>query len=224
MSRRLLCDACSHRNEETSLVCGSCGHDLSYAEAVYGDAIPHQTPPPTQQPVAPTPAEGGAIPVERPAATPRSDGAVCNCSPASRVVGEQECWACGLRYPSVQYESQTPSDEVAALPSRSPSRLEFPNGQVVTIGQGLVLGREISSPPASGCLNTLPGVSRIHAWIGLDSAANLTVLDLGSRNGTWVSGSRLAIGIPRAIDSTSTRVELYLGGHCRLTLHSGDRA
>ncbi len=54
-------------------------------------------------------------------------------------------------------------------------------------GERLVAGRDI------GCdLPILdPGVSRQHAEVRIDAQGEITVTDLGSRNGTWVNGKRV---------------------------------
>ena len=75
--------------------------------------------------------------------------------------------------------------------------LVFPWGRVPVAGQ-LGIGREAGFSAISGRLDGFPTVSRRHAVV---SAAQdrWTVRDLGSTNGTWVNGARLAEGETRAI-------------------------
>lgn len=72
-------------------------------------------------------------------------------------------------------------------------------GQVLTVGR------------LEGCDLCLPGqgnVSGRHCRIAMQ-AGQLTVTDLGSTNGTYVGGQRLAANVPVALHSGST---VYLGG------------
>lgn len=62
----------------------------------------------------------------------------------------------------------------------------------------LVLGRD----PVSDLPVLDPAVSRRHAELSLDEADSLLqVIDLGSRNGTWINGARVSRGTARAGDT-----------------------
>ena len=78
-----------------------------------------------------------------------------------------------------------------------PCALVFPWGQVPIAGQ-LGVGREAGFSPISGQLDAYPTVSRRHAIVGV-AQDQWTVRDLGSTNGTYVNGTRLAEGETRAI-------------------------
>ncbi len=212
MTRQLLCDACGHRNDETAVVCARCDHDLSYAEAVFSEGESAAMPP-----AAPAVAEV-------PHATTQTTGAFCTCAPASRVAGEAVCWACNLPYGALATPASELQPEVQAPRLRLPTSLELPGGVTVALGQGLVLGRDGASAAvaATGALSAMPGVSRVHAWLGLDSDCRLIVVDLGSRNGTWVGGTRLTTGIPQVIDEVSLPVTIHLGGRCQVSIRAGE--
>ena len=80
-----------------------------------------------------------------------------------------------------------------------PCALVFPWGQVPVAGQ-LGVGREAGFSPISGQLDAFPTVSRQHAIVGV-AQGQWTVRDLGSTNGTYVNGTRLAEGETRAIQN-----------------------
>ena len=80
-----------------------------------------------------------------------------------------------------------------------PCALVFPWGQVPVAGQ-LGVGRDAGFSPISGQLDTFPTVSRQHAIVGV-AQGQWTVRDLGSTNGTYVNGTRLAEGETRAIQN-----------------------
>ena len=77
-----------------------------------------------------------------------------------------------------------------------PCALVFPWGQVPIAGQ-LGVGRDAGFSPISGQLDAFPTVSRRHAIVGV-AQGQWTVRDLGSTNGTYVNGTRLAEGETRA--------------------------
>ena len=77
--------------------------------------------------------------------------------------------------------------------------LVFPWGRVAVAGQ-LDIGRESGFSPISDRLDAFSTVSRRHAVVGV-AQGRWTVRDLGSTNGTYVNGVRLAEGETRAIGS-----------------------
>ena len=80
-----------------------------------------------------------------------------------------------------------------------PCALVFPWGQVPIAGQ-LGVGRDAGFSPISGQLDAFPTVSRRHAIVGV-AQGQWTVRDLGSTNGTYVNGTRLAESETRAIQN-----------------------
>lgn len=81
----------------------------------------------------------------------------------------------------------------------APCALMFPWGRVPVAGQ-LGVGRDAGFSPISGRLDAFPTVSRRHAVVGA-AQGQWTVRDLGSTNGTYVNGTRLAEGETRAIQN-----------------------
>ncbi len=75
--------------------------------------------------------------------------------------------------------------------------LVFPWGRVPVAGR-LGIGREAGLSEISGRLDAFPTVSRRHAVVSA-AQGQWTVRDLGSTNGTYVNGARLAEGETRAI-------------------------
>ena len=80
-----------------------------------------------------------------------------------------------------------------------PCALVFPWGRVPVAGQ-LGVGREAGFSPISGQLDSFPTVSRRHAMVGV-AQGQWMVQDLGSTNGTYVNGTRLAKDETRAIQN-----------------------
>jgi hypothetical protein len=62
-------------------------------------------------------------------------------------------------------------------------------GQTITLEQELVIGR---STPGLGSLGGDSEISRVHARVFHDPSGRLIVEDLGSTNGTFVNGNRIA--------------------------------
>ena len=79
----------------------------------------------------------------------------------------------------------------------APCALVFPWGRVPVAGT-LGVGREAGFSPISEHLNAFSTVSRRHAIVGT-AQAQWVVRDLGSTNGTYLNGVRLAGGETRAI-------------------------
>jgi ABC transport system ATP-binding/permease protein len=83
-------------------------------------------------------------------------------------------------------------------------------GARITVGRELLLGRAVDG---EGRLEDDPEISREHARIKRDRAGRLVLEDVGSSNGTWVNGSRLAgprelvIGDIIRLGDTEIRVE-----------------
>ena len=216
MTRLLVCDACTARNDETAVVCTACGHDLAYAEVVFKEA--------GSQGGANVPALPSPPPPPPPPRPVTADGAYCECAQTQRVAGARKCWACGLPYLDAAAGPVHVADP--ALQTCRTTTVRLPGGVMMALGEGLLLGRDVASRSVedSGALQTLPGLSRVHVWIGPDGAGQLAVIDLGSRNGTWVGATRLRPGIPFVVDNAALPTAIHLGGCCEISLHSGDSA
>src|SRR3954454_981455 len=66
-------------------------------------------------------------------------------------------------------------------------------GSSIGLEQELVLGR---STPGAGSLGGDGDISRVHARVFRDATGQLTLEDLGSTNGTFVNGNRIAAATP----------------------------
>ena len=102
--------------------------------------------------------------------------------------------------PKVPHHHHLADDDIALYvePIDIPIILQVPNE--------LVLGRSVgSSPPGQPRLDLAPydgleaGVSRIHALIR--RADHMEIVDLGSTNGTWLNGTRLAPYVAKLLRS-----------------------
>lgn len=101
----------------------------------------------------------------------------------------------------------------------APCTLRFPWGRV-RVGEVLGIGRDSGFSPISGQLDSFTTVSRRHAVVGAPHG-QWVVRDLGSTNGTYLNGERLAENETRAISngdqvgfsrSLQVGVEIEAGG------------
>ncbi|RAY14404.1 hypothetical protein DPM19_15720 [Actinomadura craniellae] len=71
-------------------------------------------------------------------------------------------------------------------------RLVFPTGEIkVSVGQHVVLGRDVGQSPVATTFTQYDNVSRRHSTVWLDPSGTAWVRDEGSTNGTFVNGERL---------------------------------
>src|SRR3954452_25131003 len=66
-------------------------------------------------------------------------------------------------------------------------------GSSIALERELVIGR---ATPGDGSLGGDGEISRVHARVYRDASGQLTVEDLGSTNGTFVNGTRVAAATP----------------------------
>ena len=97
----------------------------------------------------------------------------------------------------------------------------FPGGSCLEIRDGLIVGRDChaSVPALQTTMAGAPGVSRVHAWIGIDGE-DVLILDLGSRNGTRVGDQQLMRGVLHRAASGSLPLCIHLGTRFEITLQS----
>jgi hypothetical protein len=75
-------------------------------------------------------------------------------------------------------------------------RVLFPTAELkVSVGQHLVLGRDVGQSPVAGTFTQYDNVSRRHTTIWLDPSGTAWVRDERSTNGTFVNGQRLPPGV-----------------------------
>lgn len=135
--------------------------------------------------ISPAPAGGMEMPgMGAGEATQHAITVTCPICQTPNPPGEQYCQDCGLMFGS------TP-DEVEPLPdvSQLPRLVEAASGREFALNPGLnSVGRE-----AADILLMDPTVSRRHAQVTLEGS-EAVVEDLGSTNGSYVAGRRLAPG------------------------------
>lgn len=98
--------------------------------------------------------------------------------------------------------------------------IEMPDGQEISLSAPgeVVLGRESLWPEIAQALGPYDGVSRKHCRAIVDTSGKcVTVIDLGSTNGTWVGsdGERLT---PNELLTHRLPVELHLGNRVTVRL------
>lgn len=207
-----LCPSCQTLRPEHALAC-SCGHDLADAPLV-DDAF---------EPASSDDYRGsarGEPPDDQKADEP------CTCAFPEGEVGEIH-FSCGRRIvepkpedwsdDSFQRSSESRRDE---SPRHDPvaARLLLPGGVYASVVDGCLLGRgdDEAYHGIAAVLRPFLGVSRHHAWIGSISG-EVVVIDLGSRNGTWIENQRLTPWKPQVLDS-KTEVRIGLGSNATVVL------
>ena len=189
-----------HLNDLTAFRCPTCNISLRYAQEVPDDY---------KNPDLPEPSESTEM-SEMPNRTPEPIGGAPtgNSGNDTPVLSRDESCAC--RYPDP--DPATAICQACDLPVTSPTEpnvrreatpieanktpkalfLILPDGYRIPIRAGVPIGRraEYVGGEVATRLNRYKGVSRLHAWMGQEDDAVL-LLDLGSRNGTWIDAVRL---------------------------------
>lgn len=201
------CVQCEHLNEPDAVVCAKCSSDLLQAQEVFEQAI-HDTDASSDTEKAPdnnfqrgtTAGSADRVTEQLP----------CDCPIPGGAPGTT-CFACGGLITSEQRASinQRPRSE-----STSQVSIMLPSGVRKEVGTGICLGRDPTRAgvEAAAPLRTLMGISRSHAWLCC-SGSGVIVVDLGSRNGTWLGRERLQPWKSRFIAATDLPVEICLGAH-----------
>jgi len=193
------CAYCTGLNEPTQMVCTSCGLDLTYAEEVYDSAAD------------PAPASGSA------ADPPSAPEFPCRCRAGQALPGTNRCLFCDGR---IEDREPAPAPPLRPRPVARPRiTLEMAGGIRTALDAGLLIGRDprAAHSALAAALAAFPGVSRLHAWIGQEEG-QIVLVDLGSRNGTWVNGTRLTPAMPHRITMEELPARLRLGGRCETSL------
>ena len=210
---RLRCLSCGALNSPVAPACDPCGEDLRYAEKVYIDK--------TEEPSTPPPKRPEPVQSRSPGSEIDEPPTYCDCDPAKRPSGTATaCWLCDRPYrPEATFRPNDPQPENERAEDPVHVVAVLPGGLTVSLAPGLLLGREIpgADPALAATLFGRPGVSRVHAWIG-HADNQITVLDLGSRNGTWIAGERLQPGNPWRCATAALPVVVYLGGTFSMTI------
>ena len=176
MARVKVCRLCGHHNGPGELFCAAadCGTSLADVSVVDSSEI--------ERMAAEAEAAGGAG---------DESGDFQNGAVGSDAV---EIGGAEGRQPGAGTSGYTMRDVQAA-----PCALVFPWGRVPVAGQ-MGVGREAGFSPVSERLSDFPTVSRRHAVVSAPQG-QWTVRDVGSTNGTYVNGTRLAQGETRPIQS-----------------------
>lgn len=105
------------------------------------------------------------------------------------------CPETGERLPRQPRPATPPSP---GTPLEAPLALRLPSGDVVrlTVGATIALARTSSSPLARADKN----ISRSHAEVTVRGGGEVVVVDVGSRNGTYVNGEELPAHIERRLE------------------------
>lgn len=226
-----------HLNDASKIRCQKCGSSLKCAQEVSDDFEepapngdppevsagvditdkPNQTPGPVES--TPPGMVGNANP------QPTKDKS-CTCKYPDPDPATGICRACDFPIASPTeaglHQGEVPTD---AARTPSPLFLILPDGFRVPIKDGVPIGRraEYAGVEIATRLSRYKGVSRLHAWMGQEDDAVL-LLDLGSRNGTWIDAIRLKpFSVTRLMLSTMP-VQVRLGANLTLNLVEGDTA
>jgi hypothetical protein len=209
---KLRCLACETLNEPGAPECvrAECGADLRYADKVHAPDDDLSGP-----------AAGGVGAALDAELHHGQEPAYCDCDPAKRSASTATtCFICDRLYRPQPPESAAPQPPVERQEGRPETAVIVLSGGIaVAIRQGLLLGREVHGldSHAAAALRSHAGISRVHAWIARERDS-ITVLDLGSRNGTWVAGRRLGPGDPWRCTLASLPVLVHLGGTASMVI------
>ncbi len=199
------CIQCGHLNEPHAVMCANCPSDLLQAQEVFEQSIQDPDASTGTGKASDTDSRGGLAtgPTDR-----VTEQLPCDCPVPGGDPGTT-CFACDGLIASGQRTSSNPQTG-----SETANRLSviFANGAHKEIGAGVFLGRDLAHAgvETASALGTLMGVSRTHAWLCC-SGSGVIVVDLGSRNGTWLGSERLLPWKSRFVDATDLPVEIRLG-------------
>ena len=216
-----VCPSCHHQNNPARPSCSECGQSLRHAKTEYlsakdeTSAVPQPNDGREQpKPDCPDPAEPSSM-----ANRAGTSGQLCSCpSPLPSVECPAVCDRCGNNIDSGN------STKSATISGGANQQEVIINGLEIDITEGVVLGRDpvAGDPMIGGIIANHTGVSRRHLWM-MGTGDELLLLDLGSRNGTWLAEERLIPFKLRRISTRKLPVFMWLGGKIRLRIESGKR-
>ena len=207
--RKIRCSACGNENEvpdEGDLPrCGACDESLRTGTWLSEEADETQTE-------APANADEAQPPPREP----------CSCDGAGGPMPDDPttCFLCGGVLPE-------PNDAPAAVdspPAAEPEpktiscSLLLADGRRVPVAEGILVARGDPASVASPRIVHVPTptISRKHAWLSV-RGQNVEIVDLGSRNGTYIEGRRIEPLCPVEIEPTRS-VQISFGRNLRATL------
>jgi hypothetical protein len=198
----LICRSCQHPVEAGDLICGTCNANLTASGAVV-PAVTDPAPADETRLMANVAPDSIAVP---PARTGPDDELHCpHCAAVLPDPAAALCPTC-LR----------PRHRHVTVALVSPAWR-----YVVAAGTRLVLGRDPAHSPAAAVLAAFDTVSRQHAEVAVDRLGAVTVTDLGSTNGTYLDGERLAPGAARRLAADAI-LRLASGATFRVTTSRGE--
>ncbi len=217
MERRKQC-SCGHLNDFARQACEQCGRSLRRAPTVWSSDDPPPDPADSARNGRPGPAIEEALGPERDsgiASTP-----ACRCaSPLEDGANPGFCARCDgqiLNDDSPQSASRAkdgPAAEIAT-PRLWIGEADFP------LSEGLIVGRDktVVSARMAHAVVRYPGVSRRHLW-AMTTGDELLLLDLGSKNGSWLDGKRLPPLVAERIQLDALPLTLRLGANLEVRIH-----
>lgn len=100
---------------------------------------------------------------------------------------------------------------------------EMPNGSqiLLPVSEEIVIGRESCREDVADALSRCDGVSRRHCTVRFDSRGKcVTVIDLGSTNGTWIGSDNEPLK-SNEVFTGRLPIELHLGKRATIVLREG---
>lgn len=207
------CSNCDYLNDASRQRrdCAECGASLKDAEIV-----------------AEGPSEAENSHTDNTHATPLEEATasgpnLCSCvPPLSSQENPHICQYCdGHIVTSQQEEVEEGVQE--CRPEGAPLFLIIPDVGELAVGEGAVVGRERSamvSPELMNHLSNATGISRKHVWFGSDEDY-LYIVDLGSKNGTWVDYEQLTPLALHRFSRDSLPAKIHLGGKVAFYVRCG---
>ncbi|OHV34874.1 hypothetical protein BCD49_23000 [Pseudofrankia sp. EUN1h] len=190
-----ICPLCETPREPGQRFCEECGYDY-----VTRTAPPGWVRPSPRGPTQPTP------PPAPPSVPPRQDP----------PVGVSAAWLAEI-VPDRAYFDRG-DDGSAPFPADTPPRLVALLGNRTLIGRrsrsrGIFPEIDLSLPPED------IGISRTHALLEHPAGRPLTIIDLGSANGTWLGDGLRRVERGVAVE-LADGAHIYLGSWTRITLRA----
>lgn len=212
---KLECSNCGYRNDmfRRRQGCAECTASLTDAKIV--DEAPPQTESPEPEDEPSPSSKDGSISAE----------SRCTCAtPISTPENPHLCQYCDGLIVTAQRETAEFAGEKRAVAAQV--TLAISGVCEIAVGVGMVVGRERTEMVPRKLMDLLSnaaGVSRKHAWFGSDEDY-LYIVDLGSRNGTWVDYERLTPLALHRYSRDSLPAEVHLGGKVAFYVRCGESA
>ena len=196
--------SCGCLNDRDRLFCSDCGSSLVQAQEVEDEEL--------------LDGEAARVPAERDGRPREQDGTLepgssyeCECLESVPDADGRQCCRCGGAINRHENFQKADPSGAEPLPLTSTS---YPvarvSGRSFDLSDGLLLGRRTDCRALKALLVGYRGVSRHHAWL-MAMADQLLILDLESRNGTWINGRRLKPFEVLSLTKEDLPVRLYLG-------------